>query len=70
MSQKEVVKYVDIAASRAHDVEAEPATGKQCWFLAGLIVKADDEAMVSDLVLSTVLTKRYASKLIDSYMTA
>ena len=69
MSQKEVAGIVDRAAARAWDVEAEPATGKQCWYLAGLIAKANDEAMISDLVLTTVLTKRSASKLIDAYLT-
>jgi hypothetical protein len=70
MDQKILAKFVDRAADRADMIDREPASPKQCWFLAGLIVKGGDETQASEFVLNTslVLTKRIASGMIDGYL--
>lgn len=68
--RKLIAKFIDSAAARADMIDREPATSKQCWFIAGLIAQHRDEATYSDFVLNTslVLTKREASRIIDSYL--
>ena len=68
--RKTIVKFLDTAASRADIVDQCPATGKQCWFLAGLIEQNNDEATYSEIVTNTsfVLTKKRASQMIDAYL--
>ncbi len=55
IDRKTLARFIDNAAARADIVDAEPASPKQCWFLAGLIVKAD-------------LTRRRASLMIGDYL--
>lgn len=68
--RKLIVKFLDTAASRADIIDREPATGKQCWLLAGLIAQNEDQATYDEIVLNTslVLTKRRASQMIDVYL--
>lgn len=64
MTQKSLAKHLDLAASRS----MVPASPKQCWFLAGLMLKAGEDG--SEFVLGQVraLDKRMASDLIDRYL--
>lgn len=66
-SQKSLAFWLDRAAARADIVDREPATKKQCWFLAGLILKSGEDH--SDWIVNTsaVLTKARASALISLY---
>ena len=70
LNPKEVVEELDRAAARAHIISKCPATSKQCWFLATLISKQNDEATYSDFLVntSTVLTKSKASEMIAWYL--
>lgn len=70
MDQKSLASHLDRAAARADLIDREPATRKQCWFLAGLITNARDEKQIDEIILNTsfVLTKRGASALIDGYL--
>lgn len=62
-TQKEVAQVLDRMAARS----SNPATGKQCWFLAKLIVESGDAAtwIAGD---SVVLSKSKASAEIDLYL--
>lgn len=62
MSQKTVANMLETIAIRS----SNPATSKQCWFLAGLISETDFNHMVCDF--SRGLSKIEASKLIDAYL--
>ncbi|WP_319413957.1 hypothetical protein [uncultured Cohaesibacter sp.] len=66
-AQKSLANTLDRCAARADMVDASPATGKQCWYLAGLILKAGEDGSEYVLNTSFVLTKREASHLIDIY---
>lgn len=67
LSQKSLAGWLDRAAARADMIDRDPATGKQCWYLAHLILKSGEDGY--DWVNSnTVLTKREASNLIDTYL--
>ena len=70
MDKKLIASFIDTAASRADMIGANPATKKQCWFLACLIAKHNDQATYDEFVLNTsyVLTKSRASNLINDYM--
>jgi len=70
MSQKTLAGFLDRAAARADMIDREPATPKQCWFLAGLILKAGEDGGEYIVNTSLVLTKRHASTLIDTYLRA
>jgi hypothetical protein len=61
MNQKTFSSILDTAACRAESVGLEPATSKQCWFLAKLLLADGDDG--SDWVLDTsrILTKKQAS---------
>ncbi len=70
MTQAQLVKHLDSAARRASMINATPASSKQTWFLAGLLVKVsaklNDESAVNEwLSSSAVLTLRDASKQIE-----
>ena len=72
-TQKEIARALDIAAARAEIIDREPATGKQCWFLAGLLIKAGlDEEAIDCAITNTnaVLTKRDASREIEALLNA
>lgn len=67
MSQKEIASTLDRAASRAGSAAA---TAKQCWFLAGLMLKAGDQPRDIGCGASNsnaVLTSKQASFWIDQY---
>jgi hypothetical protein len=71
LNQKTVASFLDDAAARADRIGKEPASGKQCWFLAKLIFDADDRATYSEFVNGgRALSKRQASSMIDGYLTA
>jgi hypothetical protein len=69
--QKSIARTLDRAAARADMIDREPATGKQVWFLAGLIAKAGKDAGDIDcgcLNTQAILTKRMASEFIAMYL--
>jgi hypothetical protein len=68
ISQKELAGFLDLCAARARVIDREPATSRQCWFLAGLIVKSGEDHSEYVLNFNCVLTKSRASRLIDSYV--
>lgn len=68
LNRKEIAHDLDRAAERAGHV-AEPATPKQCWFLAGLMAERGETA--SQLFSGNTnfaLSKRQASFFIDLYL--
>lgn len=71
--QKHIAMALDRAAERCHQIEIEPATSKQCWFLAKLIAEAGGEAADVDCAItnsSALLSRKMASTYIDSYLAA
>ena len=68
MTQKEVAAELDRQAALCYHIEVTPASGKQCWFLASLMVKAGDNDPRAFLHSDTPLTSREASRVIDSYL--
>lgn len=68
--RKTIASFLDRAAARAETVNREPATSKQCWYLAGLIQQANDDSTYGEIVTNTsfVLTKREASRMIEGYL--
>lgn len=64
-TQKSIARVLDRSAERAG---SRAATSKQCWFLAGLMLKAGEDG--SDYLLNTslALTGREASSQIDFYL--
>ena len=71
IAQKEIARALDAAAARAEIIDREPATGKQCWFLAGLLLKAGltEEYLDCGCTNSNaVLTKRDASREIEAML--
>jgi hypothetical protein len=71
VSQKEVAQALDIAAKRAYNCDATPASAKQCWFLASLFVRIGRGAeMRTHYLVSSheVLTSRKASQLINQLL--
>lgn len=67
LSQKSLAGWLDRAAARADMIDRDPATSKQCWFLASLILKAGEDGY-DWTDGNRVLTKREASTLIDTYL--
>lgn len=67
-TQKNLARTLDRCADRAESIDRDPATAKQCWFLAGLILKAGEDGDEFLLDTSFVLTKRRASQMIDAYL--
>lgn len=67
LTQKQIAQVLDRAAARS----GYPATGKQCWFLAGLWAKAQNEVDYQDWLLTTnALSKDIASDLIEMALSA
>lgn len=66
-TQKEIVKVLDRAANRS----MVPATGKQTWFLAGLLFKAGQQQAEHEiepfLLGQCALDKQMASDLISMF---
>lgn len=74
-TQKDIAQILDRAAARAHSVNASPATPKQCWFLAKLMLEDANKFGLQSLEItptntSQVLTSKRASCLIDMYLGA
>ena len=67
-TQKEIAQDLDRLADRADLVDATPATGKQCWYLAKLILEAGDNAGDWTCDTNAVLTKKKASEWITFYL--
>lgn len=70
MTQKEIARVLDRCAARCADVEATPASAKQIWYLAGLLVgevQRHGAQSVEPLhnADNYVLTARRASHMID-----
>jgi hypothetical protein len=65
VTQKSIARILDRCAARAGD---RAATGKQCWYLASLMLAAGEDG--NDLLLDTsyALSGREASALIDTYL--
>jgi hypothetical protein len=66
--QRVLASFLDKAASHAEMIGRVPATSKQCWFIAGLILKTGDDGSEWITNTSAMLTKSKASKLIESYL--
>lgn len=66
--QKLIASFLDRAADRADMIDREPATGKQCWYLAGLMAKAGEDGGEFITNTSAILTKKRASALIQQYL--
>ena len=64
-NQHQIAQILDRCAERANFIDREPATQKQCWYLAKLMLDYGD--MDSDLLLNTsaILTKQDASQRIE-----
>lgn len=71
MNRKETAEWLDRAAARAEFIDRDPATRKQCWFLAGLMEQAGwnlDDIGCGITNTSAVLTKKKASGWIDTLL--
>lgn len=69
MTQKQIAQTLDRAAARADMIGAYPATGKQCWFLAKLILEKDDGSFYDELSsFNCVLTSKNASAIISDLL--
>lgn len=69
--RKSIARQLDRCAARADMIDREPATSKQCWFLAGLLAERgheSDEIGCGILNTQAILTKRQASSWIDEYL--
>lgn len=67
-TRKDIARALDTAAARADMVDAEPATSKQCWFLAGLLAESGRDAQAVECGCTqthSVLTKTRASREIE-----
>lgn len=68
VTQKIIARRLDRAALRAETIGQWGATSKQCWYLAGLMLAAGEDA--SEYVTDThlILTKHRASIEIDALL--
>jgi hypothetical protein len=67
-SQKEIARVLDRAAARAEAQHQRPATAKQRWFLAGLMLKSSRlEADLAEME-TDALSAGDASAAIDMYL--
>jgi hypothetical protein len=71
-NQHQVAQILDRCAERADFIDLEPATQKQCWYLAKLMLDAGDDGgeFVGEFVLNTsaILTKQDASQRIEALL--
>jgi len=68
LTQQAIAAVLDRAADRAEYVDREPATKKQCWFLAGLMLDAGQNDAGEFEDYNAILTKRRASTEIKYYL--
>ncbi len=69
--QKSFATQLDTAASRAEVVDQDGASRKQCWFLAKLMLDANetpDDYGFGHVHTSAVLTRREASSMIGDHL--
>lgn len=67
-NQHQIAQILDRCAERANFIDREPATQKQCWYLAKLMLEAGDEGGDFSLNTSAILTKQDASKRIEALL--
>ena len=67
-NQHQIAQILDRCAERANFIDREPATQKQCWYLAKLMLDAGDEGGDFSLNTSAILTKQDASKRIEELL--
>jgi len=67
-NQHQIAQILDRCAERANFIDREPATQKQCWYLARLMLEAGDEGGDFSLNTSAILTKQDASKRIEELL--
>ena len=67
-NQHQIAQILDRCAERANFIDREPATQKQCWYLAKLMLDAGDEGSEFVLNTSAILTKQDASKRIEALL--
>ena len=65
MNRKQIVNILDKAAERAAMTGKYEATGKQCWYLAGLMEATGIPTIADGFVHGEVLTKKKASEMIS-----
>lgn len=69
--RKSIVIALDRAAARSDLVNKDPATGKQCWYLAGLLAAQGKDAANLGCEITNqncILTKRQASMYIEQLL--
>ena len=69
--RKGYARELDRAAERARFVDRIPATGKQCWYLAGLMMEAGESPEdwgMGCIHTTSILTKSQASRMISDYL--
>tara|TARA_S200002703_G_scaffold137944_1_gene127998 strand:+ start:249 stop:470 length:222 start_codon:yes stop_codon:yes gene_type:complete len=64
-NQHQIAQILDRCAERANFIDREPATQKQCWYLAKLMLDAGDDGSELLLDTSAILTKQDASQRIE-----
>ena len=69
-TQKGIARRLDVLAAQVDYAGGTPASGRQCWFLAKLILENESERHITEMLyLDDIrLTKREASSLIDTYL--
>lgn len=67
-NQHQIAQILDRCAERANFIDREPATQKQCWYLAKLMLEDGDDGSDFLLNTSTILTKHDASQRIDALL--
>jgi len=66
--QQLIAQVLDRCAERANFIDREPATQKQCWYLAKLMLEDGDDGSELLLDTSAILTKRDASRRIKALL--
>lgn len=68
-AQKEIAQSLDHYAARANNCGARPASSKQCWFLAKLMMdRGDNVEGITGGNTNFVLTSARASVFISDYL--
>ena len=67
MTQKEIARKLDEAAAWAAAEGRTPATAKQCWYLAGLLLKKGYEGLALNIPLTNYRAHDYIEELTSKY---
>ena len=67
MTQKELAGKLDAAAARAAAEGRTPATSKQCWYLAGLLLKNGYKGLLFTDCLTSIRAHNHIEELTHSY---